>query len=143
MSNILDVRDLHAYYGKGHILHGVDLCIGKGEIVSLLGRNGSGRSTTVKAIMGLVEGKGDIQWAGRNILGDKTFDIARSGIGYVPETRDVFGGLSVQQNLVLGVQTARRTRAGTPWTLDAGYGMDDYLTFITSNCEDVSARNHL
>jgi branched-chain amino acid transport system ATP-binding protein len=118
---MLKINNLHAFYGKSHILHGVHMEVHPGEIVSLLGRNGSGRSTTVKAIMGLVEGKGDIQWAGRNILGDKTFDIARSGIGYVPESRDIFPKLTVEQNLLLGVQSGRSRK--NRWALDDMYGM--------------------
>ncbi|MEY2839553.1 MAG: hypothetical protein RJB60_1852, partial [Pseudomonadota bacterium] len=100
---------------------GVNMHVNAGEIVSLLGRNGSGRSTTVKTIMGLVEGTGDIQWGGKNILGHKTFDIARSGIGYVPESRDIFPKLTVEQNLLLGVQSGRSKK--NRWNLTDMYGM--------------------
>ena len=106
---MLELADLHAYYGKSHILHGVDMRVGEGEIVSLLGRNGSGRSTTVKAIMGLVAGTGSIRLRDREILGRRTFDIAHAGIGYVPENRDIFPKLTVHENLQLG---EKRTRAG-------------------------------
>jgi branched-chain amino acid transport system ATP-binding protein len=99
---LLRLQGLHAYYGKSHILHGVDLQVAKGEIVSLLGRNGSGRSTTVKTIMGLVAGEGSIRLNDQEILGLKTFDIAHRGIGYVPENRDIFPKLTVHQNLQLG-----------------------------------------
>ena len=85
---ILEVENLHAYYGQSHILHGVDLNVGDGEIVSLLGRNGVGRSTTIKAIMGDVAPKGSIRFKGREIAGRKSNEIARLGLGYVPETRD-------------------------------------------------------
>jgi branched-chain amino acid transport system ATP-binding protein len=118
---MLKISNLHAYYGKSHILHGVNMHVNAGEIVSLLGRNGSGRSTTVKTIMGLVEGTGDIQWGGKNILGHKTFDIARSGIGYVPESRDIFPKLTVEQNLLLGVQSGRAKK--NRWNLTDMYGM--------------------
>jgi branched-chain amino acid transport system ATP-binding protein len=101
---MLEVRDLHAFYGKSHILHGVSFGIGKGEIVSLLGRNGVGRSTTCKAIMGEVQPVGSIWFKGQEIAGLKPHQIARLGIGYVPENRDIFPGLSVRQNLVLGMK---------------------------------------
>jgi branched-chain amino acid transport system ATP-binding protein len=105
---MLQVRDLHAYYGKSHILQGVDLDIGAGEVVSLLGRNGVGRSTTVKAIMGEVQPHGTIRFKGRDIAGLPNYEIARSGLGYVPEHRDIFPGLTVRQNLLLGVKDVRR-----------------------------------
>ena len=99
---MLKIENLHAFYGKSHILHGVDMEVNPGEIVSLLGRNGSGRSTTIKAIMGLVDGHGSVKWNDKELLGDKPYDIARRGIGYVPESRDVFPKLTVEQNLLLG-----------------------------------------
>jgi branched-chain amino acid transport system ATP-binding protein len=99
---MLTLQDLHAYYGKSHVLHGVSLHIKPGEIVALLGRNGSGRSTTVKAIMGLVDGHGSVKWRDQEILGQKAFQIAHAGIGYVPENRDIFPKLTVHQNLMLG-----------------------------------------
>ena len=89
---MLEVRDLHAYYGKSHILQGVDLAVGEGEIVSLLGRNGVGRSTTCKAIMGLVPPLGQISFKGRPIAGLRPDQIAHAGMGYVPEDRQVFPG---------------------------------------------------
>jgi len=105
---MLRVRQLHAYYGQSHVLHGVDLEVRPGEIVALLGRNGSGRSTTAKAIMGLVEARGAIEWQGRPLLGLPPHAIARRGVGYVPEGRDVFPGLTVDQNLQLGRQPGQR-----------------------------------
>jgi branched-chain amino acid transport system ATP-binding protein len=108
---MLDIQGLHAYYGKSHILHGVDMRIGEGEIVSLLGRNGSGRSTTVKAIMGLVSGAGSVSFRGQQILGQPAFEIAHRGIGYVPENRDIFPKLTVEQNLMLGEKRAGSSKA--------------------------------
>ncbi len=105
---MLTVRDLHAYYGKSHILQGVNLEVRAGEIVSLLGRNGVGRSTTCKAIMGLVEPVGEVLWKGKSIAGLRPDLIAQAGIGYVPEDRQVFPTLTVRQNLELGLKRAGR-----------------------------------
>lgn len=105
---MLEVRDLHAYYGKSHILQGVSLDVGAGEVVSLLGRNGVGRSTTVKAIMGEVPPTGTINFKGRNIAGLPSYKIARLGLGYVPENRDIFPTLTVRQNLALGLKDPKR-----------------------------------
>ena len=101
---MLDVQDLHAYYGKSHILQGVDMHIDAGEIVSLLGRNGVGRSTTVKAIMGEVAPHGTIRFKGKDIAGLPSYRIAHLGLGYVPENRDIFPSLTVRQNLILGIK---------------------------------------
>ena len=120
MSALLQLSGLHAYYGKSHILHGVDMRVGEGEIVSLLGRNGSGRSTTVKTIMGLVRGEGSIRLRGDEILGQRTFDIAHRGIGYVPENRDIFPKLTVHQNLQLG---EKRAKKAPRWSYDDMYRM--------------------
>jgi branched-chain amino acid transport system ATP-binding protein len=117
---MLQLQNLHAYYGKSHILHGVDLAVGEGEIVALLGRNGSGRSTTVKTIMGLVYGEGSIKLRDEEILGHKTFDIAHRGIGYVPENRDIFPKLTVHQNLQLGEKRGQKTPR---WSFDDMYRM--------------------
>jgi branched-chain amino acid transport system ATP-binding protein len=105
---MLEVRDLHAYYGKSHILHGVSFDVRDGEIVSLLGRNGVGRSTTCKAIMGDVPPSGSVRFKGEEIVGLKPHEIARRGLGYVPENRDIFPTLTVRQNLLLGQKQARR-----------------------------------
>jgi branched-chain amino acid transport system ATP-binding protein len=99
---MLTLKNVHAFYGKSHVLHGVNFGIATGEIVALLGRNGSGRSTTVKTIMGLVDGTGSVVWKGQEVLGKKAFEIAHAGIGYVPENRDIFPTLTVHQNLMLG-----------------------------------------
>jgi branched-chain amino acid transport system ATP-binding protein len=101
---MLRVENLQAYYGKSHVLHGVDLEVGHSEIVSLLGRNGVGRSTTAKAIMGLVDATGMIEYGPHDLTRLKTFEIAHLGIGYVPESRDVFPTLTVEENLKLGVK---------------------------------------
>src|ERR1700761_3496971 len=105
---MLEISDLHAYYGKSHILQGVEMHIGAGEVVSLLGRNGVGRSTTVKAIMGEGPPIGTINFKGQNIAGLPSYKIARLGLGYVPEHRDIFPSLTVRQNLLLGVKDTRR-----------------------------------
>jgi branched-chain amino acid transport system ATP-binding protein len=118
---MLKLQDVHAYYGKSHVLHGVHFEVGQGEIVSLLGRNGSGRSTTVKTIMGLVDGTGSIAWQGQPILGRKPFEIAHLGIGYVPENRDIFPELTVHQNLMLGEKSGRRAGAAPRWGFDDMY----------------------
>ncbi|HZY15122.1 MAG TPA: ABC transporter ATP-binding protein [Ramlibacter sp.] len=118
--SVLKVDKLHAYYGKSHVLHGVQLEVGAGEIVALLGRNGSGRSTTAKAIMGMVECTGEVLWQGRPIAGRKPYEIAHLGLGYVPESRDVFPRLTVQQNLMLGQKSTRRQGR---WSFDDMYAM--------------------
>jgi branched-chain amino acid transport system ATP-binding protein len=101
---MLEVRDLHAYYGKSHILHGVHLDVRQGEIVSLLGRNGVGRSTTIKAVMGQVQKAGSVRFRGEEIGGLKAYIVARRGLGYVPENREIFASLTVRQNLLLGMK---------------------------------------
>src|SRR5580704_4890251 len=103
---MLEVRDLNAYYGKSHILQGVNLNVGAGEVVSLLGRNGVGRSTTLKAIMGEVQPKGTVRFKGTDIAGMPSYRIANRGLGYVPENRDIFPTLTVRQNLLLGQKDA-------------------------------------
>ena len=106
---LLEVRDLHAFYGKSHILHGVHFTVARGEIVSLLGRNGVGRSTTIKAIMGDVPPRGSVRFKGQEIAGMKPHAIARLGLGYVPENRDIFPSLTVRQNLYLGQKSMRES----------------------------------
>lgn len=117
---MLALHNLHAFYGKSHVLHGVHFDVRPGEIVALLGRNGSGRSTTVKTIMGLVDGTGSVKWKGGEILGRKAFEIAHAGIGYVPENRDIFPTLTVHQNLMLG---EKRRGSAPRWSFDDMYGM--------------------
>lgn len=115
---MLKIDKLHAFYGKSHVLHGVQLNVQAGEIVALLGRNGSGRSTTAKAIMGLVDCQGSVLWKGQEILNKRTFEIAHLGLGYVPESRDIFPTLTVEQNLYLGQKNARN--AGR-WSMNDMY----------------------
>jgi len=115
---MLQIDKLHAFYGKSHVLHGVDLQVAPGEIVALLGRNGSGRSTTAKAIMGLVDTQGGIAWKGRPLAGLKPYEIAHRGIGYVPENRDIFPRLTVHQNLQLGQKGGAK---GARWSFDDMY----------------------
>jgi branched-chain amino acid transport system ATP-binding protein len=117
---MLEVRDLHAYYGKSHILQGVSFDVGDGEIVSLLGRNGAGRSTTVKTIMGEVAPVGTIRFKGQRIDGLPPHQVARRGVGYVPEDREIFPTLTVRENLLLGRKSAHATGR---WSLDDVFGM--------------------
>ena len=117
---MLEVTDLHAYYGKSHILQGVSFQVQEGEIVSLLGRNGVGRSTTVKTIMGEVEPHGSIRFKGEEIAGKKSFEIAKLGLGYVPENRDIFPTLTVRQNLQLGLKSMRHEGR---WNLEEVFSM--------------------
>jgi branched-chain amino acid transport system ATP-binding protein len=115
MSALLEVRDLHAYYGKSHILRGVGFQVGEGEIVSLLGRNGVGRTTTIKAIMGAVPPQGSITFKDQEIAGRKPHEIARLGLGHVPENRDIFPTLTTRENLLLGVKD---TKVAGRWSME-------------------------
>ena len=117
---MLEVNDIHAYYGKSHILQGVSFNVQKGEIVSLLGRNGVGRSTTVKAIIGEVPPVGSIVFKGREIAGLKNYKISQLGVGYVPENREIFSTLTVRQNLMLGMKSAKGSGR---WTVDEMFKM--------------------
>ena len=117
---MLAVKNLHAFYGKSHVLHGVSFDVQPGEIVALLGRNGSGRSTTAKAIMGLVDCQGSVGWKGAETLGKKAYQIAHLGIGYVPENRDIFPKLTVHQNLLLGQKGSGQ---GSRWSFEDMYTM--------------------
>ena len=117
---MLILKDVNAFYGKSHVLHGVNFEVRDGEIVALLGRNGSGRSTTVKAIMGLVEGAGSVSWRGEQILGRAAYEIAYAGIGYVPENRDIFPTLTVHQNLMMGEKNGKKAPR---WSFDDMYAL--------------------
>jgi branched-chain amino acid transport system ATP-binding protein len=114
---MLEVTDLHAYYGKSHILQGVNMNIQEGEIVALLGRNGVGRSTTCKAIMGDVPPVGSVKFKGQEIAGKKPFEVANIGLGYVPENRDIFPGMTTRQNLILGLKPGQKDGAGR-WSME-------------------------
>lgn len=131
---MLEVKDLHAYYGKSHILQGVNLDIKEGEIVALLGRNGVGRSTTCKAVMGEVEPQGSVKFKGAEIAGKKAFEIANLGIGYVPENRDIFPGLTTRQNLILGLKPGQKDGAGR-WSMQDMFDLFENL----QNRADVEA----
>ena len=131
---MLEVTDLNAYYGKSHILRGVNLKIEKGEIVSLLGRNGVGRSTTCKAIMGEVEPIGSVKFNGNELAGKKAFEIAKFGLGYVPENRDIFPGLTTRQNLELGTKSGQDITKSR-WSIDDMYNLFENLR----NRADVDA----
>lgn len=121
MSALLEIKDLNAFYGKSHVLHGVDLHVKDSEIVSLLGRNGVGRSTTVKAAMGQVHATGSVLFKGEQMIGLKAFQIAHKGLGYVPENRDIFPTLTVEQNLLLGEKS--NTKAKPRWEMEDMYQM--------------------
>jgi len=121
MAALLEISNLHAFYGKSHVLHGVNLRVEPGEIVSLLGRNGVGRSTTVKAAMGQVAATGSILFKGEDIIGLKAFQIAHKGLGYVPENRDIFPTLTVEQNLILGEKKRERQGKKPRWCLKDMY----------------------
>ena len=118
--NMLKLTNLNAFYGKSHVLHDVSFEVQPGEIVALLGRNGSGRSTTAKAIMGLVDCQGSILWKKSEIVGKKAYQIAHLGLGYVPENRDIFPKLTVHQNLMLGQKGSGK---GSRWSFDDMYAL--------------------
>jgi branched-chain amino acid transport system ATP-binding protein len=117
------VKDIHSYYGKSHILHGVSLELKQGELVCLLGRNGVGKSTTLKSIMGIVRPtQGSIRFDGKELVGSQPYQIARLGVGYVPEDRRIFKSLTVHENLLMGTQKAKNSGAAERvWTIDKIY----------------------
>ena len=131
---MLEVTDLNAYYGKSHILRGVNLKIENGEIVSLLGRNGVGRSTTCKAIMGEVEPIGSVKFNGAELAGKKAFEVANAGLGYVPENRDIFPGLTTRQNLELGTKSGQ-DMTKSRWSIEDMFNLFENL----KNRADVEA----
>lgn len=113
---MLKVEALSVNYGAVRALDGVDFMLEPGQVLAVLGRNGSGRSTLARALMGLVPGRGRVQWLGRDLLGLAPHTIARCGVGYVPETRDVFALLTVEQNLQLGLRGGDRSRIDWAYT---------------------------
>jgi branched-chain amino acid transport system ATP-binding protein len=123
MTPLLQVEDIHSYYGKSHILHGISLEVGRGEVVGLLGRNGVGKSTTLKAIAGLVHpSAGRIVFDGRSIVRQAAHRVARLGIGYVPEDRRIFRLLTVAENLRTGLDRHGVTKTRKQELLDKVYG---------------------
>ncbi len=115
---MLQTNDLHAYYGKSHVLRGVSMHVNAGEIVSLIGRNGVGRSTLCKAVMGLVEPDGEVLFEGKRIDGLPAYEIANRGLGYIPEDRAIFPGLTVAENLQLGI---KRGNSNGRWGFEEVY----------------------
>lgn len=122
---MLEVRDIHSYYGKSHILQGVSLDLKEGELVCLLGRNGVGKSTTLKSIMGVVQPKqGSIRFRDQELIGKEPYKIARLGIGYVPEDRRIFRSLTVHENLLMGIKSGNKENVGADaWTVDRVYDL--------------------
>jgi branched-chain amino acid transport system ATP-binding protein len=120
---VLEVRDIHSYYGKSHILHGVSLDLKEGELVCLLGRNGVGKSTTLKSIMGVVSPKqGSIRFNNQELVGKAPYEIARIGVGYVPEDRRIFRSLTVHENLLMGIKGGKKGANGEGgWTIERVY----------------------
>lgn len=116
---ILEVKDLHSYYGKSHVLQGVDMALASGQMVCLLGRNGVGKSTTLKSIMGLVtQNRGNIRFKDHDVQGCQPYEIARLGLGYVPEERRIFKSLTVHENLLIGIKKPTRDNPGRTWTVE-------------------------
>ncbi|MGZ3568645.1 MAG: ATP-binding cassette domain-containing protein, partial [Thermodesulfobacteriota bacterium] len=117
---LLEVRDLNTYYGTSHVLQGISLSVAQGELIALLGRNGMGKSTTLKTIMGLIKPKsGSVIFQEKDITGDPPYKVARAGIGYVREERRIFPNLSVLDNLFLGVKGGKISNPDDPnvWTV--------------------------
>ncbi len=116
---LLEVQDLNTYYVTSHVLQNVSLNVNEGEVVALLGRNGMGKSTTLKSIMGLVKPKsGTVTFQGENVTGLPPFKVARAGIGYVPEERRIFPMLSVRDNLELGMKGGKQSTKEGTWTVE-------------------------
>jgi branched-chain amino acid transport system ATP-binding protein len=132
---MIEVKDIHSYYGKSHILHGVSLELKEGELVCLLGRNGVGKSTTLKSIMGIVRPtQGSIRFDGKELVGSQPYQIARLGVGYVPEDRRIFKSLTVHENLLMGTQKAKNSgSAERVWTIDKIYELFPNLSERRSN----------
>jgi len=132
---MLEVKDIHSYFGKSHILHGVSLELKEGELVCLLGRNGVGKSTTLKSIMGIVRpSQGSIRFDGQELVGRQPYQIARIGVGYVPEDRRIFRSLTVHENLLMGIQkTTNGSSLEGAWTIEKVYGIFPNLQERRSN----------
>jgi branched-chain amino acid transport system ATP-binding protein len=116
---ILEIKNLNGYYGKSHILQGVDMAITPGQMVCLMGRNGVGKSTTLKSIMGLVDRtSGEVRFNGKDIRGSQPYEIARLGLGYVPEERRIFKSLTVYENLQIGIKKPANKNCGELWDVE-------------------------
>ena len=127
---ILELKDIHTYYGTSHILFGISMHVEEGESVCLLGRNGAGKTTTLKSIIGLTPPKkGNIRFQGKEIAGKPPYHIARMGVGFVPDDRRIFPDLTVRQNILL----AKREREGSIWNLDRIYSLFPKLKDLDSN----------
>jgi branched-chain amino acid transport system ATP-binding protein len=120
---LLEVNKIHSFYEKSHILHAVSLRIKKGELVCLLGRNGVGKSTTLKSVMGIVRSReGSILFHGQELIGKEPYEIARMGVGFVPEDRRIFQSLTVNENLLIGIKKEKNeARSNQGWTLEKVY----------------------
>jgi branched-chain amino acid transport system ATP-binding protein len=132
---MLEVKDIHSYYGKSHILHGVSLNLQEGEMVCLLGRNGVGKSTTLKSIMGVVKPQqGSIRFHDKELVGLAPYEIARLGVGYVPEDRRIFRSLTVHENLLMGIKGGKKDSAGEGgWTIERVYELFPRLKERSNN----------
>ena len=118
---MLELKDIHSYYGKSHVLQGVSMKLNEGELVCLLGRNGVGKSTTLKSIMGLVKPReGSVIFNDKPLIGKEPYEVARLGVGYVPEDRRIFRSLTVHENLLMGIKTGKADKSGG-WTADGIY----------------------
>ena len=126
---LLEIKNLNTFYGSSHALQDISMNIGEGEIVALLGRNGMGKSTTLKSIIGLERPKsGQVIFNQTDVRGLPPFKIAQAGIGYVPEDRQVFGGLSIEENLKMGMKNSAGKSAGEAWTLERIYSHFPFMT---------------
>ena len=127
---MLEVRDIHTFYGSSHILFGLSLAVRRGEIVGLLGRNGVGKTTTLRSIIGLNPPRqGTIEFSGEDVTGKSPYFLARQGIGFVPEDRRIFPNLTVEENLEVARQ---RSKEGGDWTIEKAYGLFPKLRMLSS-----------
>jgi branched-chain amino acid transport system ATP-binding protein len=120
---LLEVHGIHSYYEKSHILHGVSLKLEKGELVCLLGRNGVGKSTTLKSVMGIVQPReGSVLFSGQELIGKEPYQISRMGIGFVPEDRRIFRSLTANENLLMGIKREKNEASSKQgWTIQKVY----------------------
>jgi branched-chain amino acid transport system ATP-binding protein len=119
---LLEVNQIHTYYDDSHVLDGITLEVARGELVAILGRNGVGKSTTLKSIMGIAPARsGSIRFKGKEIQALPPYRIARMGIGYVPEERRIFPELTVRENLIMGLKSGKRKEQNPRWTIERAY----------------------